>query len=61
MEQVDHKQYGRRGKTRFTYEGGLKNLFAACHQPMPLKMASLLKSLEKLEHDDSPRLGEWRQ
>jgi hypothetical protein len=41
--------------------GGLKNLFAACHQPMPLKMASLLKSLEKLEHDDSPRLGEWRQ
>ena len=52
MEHVDHKQYSRRGPTRFTYEGGLKNLFAACHDPMPSKMESLLRSLENLEEDD---------
>jgi len=58
MEQVDFKQYSRRGPTRFTYEGGLKNLFAACHQPMPSKMESLLKSLEN--YDDRRRISEWR-
>ena len=52
MEQVDHKHYSRQGPTRFTYEGGLKNLFAACHDPMPSKMERLLRSLESLEDND---------
>ena len=38
---------------RFTYEAGFKNLFPACHDPMPTKMESVLRSLENLEDDDA--------
>ena len=56
MKQVDQNHYVRRGPTRFIYEAGLKNLFAACHEPMPAEMESLLKRLENLEGRRTDRL-----
>ena len=51
MKRVKQNQYDVQGQTRFSYQAGLKRLFAACHEPLPLEMEQLLNRLEKFEKD----------
>jgi hypothetical protein len=46
MERIDHSHYDTRQPVRSTYEAGLRELFAACHDPLPPKMEELLHHLE---------------
>ncbi len=51
MERIKQNEYEARGNTRFTYEAGLKRMFAACHKPVPAEMENLLHRLEKLDDE----------
>ena len=51
MERVKQNQYDVQGQTRFSYQAGLKSLFAACHDPLPSEMEHLLNRLEELDKD----------
>lgn len=53
MERVKQNKYEVQGQIRFTYEAGLKHMFAACHDPLPSEMEHLLNRLENLEEDST--------
>ena len=50
MRRVDRSDYDDRDPVRSTYEGGLKSVFAACHDPLPSRMQELLHCLEDREN-----------
>ena len=47
MKRVSRYHYDVRDPLRSTYEGGLKNVFAACHDPLPEKMEELVHRLQE--------------
>jgi hypothetical protein len=51
MKQVSKDHYDDRDPIRSTYEVGLRNVFAACHDPFPTKMEELLHRLQFLDED----------
>ena len=53
MKRVDRDHYDTRDPIRSIYEGGLKSVFAACHDPMPAKMEELLHRLHDRDDDNA--------
>lgn len=51
MENVDRNHYDPRDPVRSIYHGGLKNVFAACHDPLPSRMQELLERLQDREEE----------
>ena len=49
MRHVHRNQFDSREPVRSIYEGGLREVFAACHAPLPPKMEQLLQRLEVAE------------
>jgi hypothetical protein len=47
MRHVNRNHYDASDPVRSIYGTGLKGLFAACHDPLPVKMEELLRRLEK--------------
>jgi len=53
MKLIDHKHYDARDPVRSTYEGGLRQIFAACHDPLPPKMEELVHRLHESDSDST--------
>jgi len=51
MQRVQQNQFNVREPIRSTFEAGLRELFAACHEPLPARMEELLRRLQN-HHDD---------
>jgi hypothetical protein len=51
MNRVSRDHYDDRDPIRSTYEVGLRNVFAACHDPLPAKMEELLHRLRDRDDD----------
>jgi hypothetical protein len=50
MQRIDQHYYDAREPVRSTFAAGLRDMFAACHDPLPPKMEELIRRLR--EHDD---------
>lgn len=50
MRQVSRDHYDDRDPIRSTYEVGLRDVFGACHDPLPARMEELIHRLQ--DHDD---------
>jgi hypothetical protein len=51
MKSIGRDHYDDRAPVSSIYAGGLRDVFAACHDPLPSKMEELIHRLR--EHDDS--------
>ena len=50
MERVDHiRAQSPEELARASYQQGLRSVFTACHEPMPERMALVLRILEREE------------
>ena len=50
MKSIGRDHYDERAPVSSIYAGGLRNVFAACHEPLPSKMEELIDRLR--EHED---------
>ena len=53
MKRVSRNDYDSRDPIRSIYEGGLKSVFTACHEPLPDKMEDLIYRLHDYDRDHS--------
>jgi len=53
MKRVSRDHYDPRDPLRSIYEGGLKSVFAACHDPLPEKMEELVHRLQERDNDNT--------
>jgi hypothetical protein len=53
MKRVSRNDYDGRDPIRSIYEGGLKSVFSACHEPLPDKMEELIHRLQDYDQDKS--------
>jgi hypothetical protein len=51
MKHIEYNHYDARDPLRSTFEGGLRHVFASCHDPLPPKMEELVHRLQKGETD----------
>jgi hypothetical protein len=51
MKRVGRDHYDSRDPIRSIYQGGLKSVFAACHDPLPEKMEELIHRLKDYNQD----------
>jgi len=59
MRYVERNHFDAQEPIRSIYQGGLRQLFAACHAPLPPRMEAMLHRLEdgnrKDDHADEPQ------
>ena len=49
MDRVDRKLYERQVISTAPFEAGPKEIFRACHEPLPKQMEELIRRLEESE------------
>jgi len=53
MERVYNREFPEISSTT-KYEVGLRDVYGACHEPMPQRMEALIKCLASLDEGDLP-------
>jgi hypothetical protein len=53
MQRIDQSHFDTREPVRSTFAAGLRDVFVACHDPLPAKMEELLRRLQDRDRESS--------